>query len=437
MTATVGRRAFLGGAGLLGLGGALGAVTEHAVDGPAPPDADGAPPAVAAARARAVAAVPEPVSPPGSFAHQVGIAERPAAHLSLAAYDLRPAATTAATRDDLRATLRAWSRGATALMDGRPVFPDDTTAVGLAPAALTVTIGLGRSALTRAGFASHLPGPLASLPTFPHDQLDPAQGDGDLVVQVCAEDPVVAAAAARALTRLAAPTARGRWARRGFRRTAAAAAAPDGTPRNLMGQLDGTDNPVAGSAQFNLAVWAEPDGPAWMRGGTYLVARRIQMLLDRWDQLSVAGQERVIGRRKVSGAPLAVSASDSAGGTGPGGAGPETALPDFTATDRTGGLAIPANAHVRLSHPDVNNGVRMLRRGYSYDDGLDPTGQPDAGLIFLAFQSDPRAAFSAIQSRLAASDALSTFIRHTASALFAVPPAAPAGGYVGETLLES
>ncbi|MGF7239106.1 MAG: Dyp-type peroxidase [Frankia sp.] len=451
MTANVGRRAFLGGAGLLGLGGALGAtagaITEHVVDGPAHPDADGVRPAVAAARAKAVAAVPVPVSRVGaSVTHQAGIAERPAAYLSLAAYDLAPAANAGATREDLRATLRAWTRGAAALMEGRPVYPDDTVAVGLAPAALTVTIGLGRSALGRAGLAERIPGPLAPIPAFTRDRLDPAQGDGDLVIQVCAEDPIVATAAARALTRLAAPTAGLRWVRRGFRRSAAAADAPDGTPRNLMGQLDGTDNPAAGTAQFDLAVWADPSSsPEWMRGGSYLVARRIQMLLDRWDLLSVPGQEKVIGRHKVSGAPLAVSASDATGGavtvggtaTVGGAASQETAPPDFTATDRAGGLAIPANAHVRLSHPDFNNGVRMVRRGYSYDEGLDAAGQPDAGLIFLAFQSDPRSAFTPIQRKLDSSDALSTFIRHTASALFAVPPAAAAGGYVGQPLLES
>ena len=341
------------------------------------------------------------------------------------AYDLT--ATTAAspsqTRAGLRALLTMWTSAAAGLMAGREVTRGGQRALGLAPSALTVTVGLGASALRRAGLDGQIPAHLGPIPAFPHDQLDPARGDGDLAVQICAEDPMVAASAARTLDALARTHASPRWSQHGFRRSAAAADDPGATPRNLMGQLDGTNNPAAGTAQFDLAVWADGTSPSWMAGGSYLVARRIRMELDRWDLLATDAQEKVIGRRKISGAPL----------TG----GSEHSDPDFLAHYADGSPVMPANSHVRLSHPQFNNGIRMLRRGYSYHDGLDADGRTDAGLFFLAYQADPRTAFTAVQRKLDRLDALSAFIHHTGSALFAVPPAAPTGGYVGQQLLES
>ncbi|MCK9922579.1 Dyp-type peroxidase [Frankia sp. AgPm24] len=412
----LGRRAFLGRVGLVGAGGIAGGVTgalvEHATgpDGPGPLERQ---------RARAVAAV-RPAGP-----HQPGIAGPPAAHLVFTAYDLTgdAAVTPAKARTALRDLLTAWTRTAATVMAGEQPADGGQRTLGLAPSALTVTFGLGASALTRAGLTTRIPPQLAPIPAFPHDQLDPARRDGDLAVQICAEDPMVAASAARTLDVLARRYASPRWRQHGFRQSAAASAEPTGTPRNLMGQFDGTNNPAADTAVFDLAVWADTTAPAWMTGGSYLVARRIRMLLDRWDLLTVDAQEKVIGRRKSDGAPL------SGGG--------EHTDPDFLARTADDSPVIPANSHVRLSHPQFNNGVRMLRRGYSYQDGLDADGDPDAGLFFLAYQADPRTAFTAVQRKLDRLDALSAFVRHTGSALFAVPPAAPAGGHVGQQLLES
>jgi Dyp-type peroxidase family len=97
---------------------------------------------------------------------------------------------------------------------------------------------------------------------------------------------------------------------------------------------------------------------------------------------------------------------------------------------------IPADAHVRLAAPSTSRAAPMLRRGYSYDDGVDAGGVRDAGLLFLAYQRDPQRQYVPVQRRLAEHDALSAFIRHTAGALFAVPPGARAGGFVGEGLFE-
>ena len=88
-----------------------------------------------------------------------------------------------------------------------------------------------------------------------------------------------------------------------------------------------------------------------------------------------------------------------------------------------------------MAAPAENGGIRILRRGYSFTDGMDEElGQLDAGLFFVSYQNDPDA-FIALQRRLAGSDALNEYVKHTSSALFACPPGTRPGGYVGETLL--
>ena len=74
---------------------------------------------------------------------------------------------------------------------------------------------------------------------------------------------------------------------------------------------------------------------------------------------------------------------------------------------------------------DTNGGVTMLRRSYSYDHGL----------LFLGYQRDPRRQFVVLQRRLAEHDALSAFTTHVGSAVFALPPGARPGGFIGDGLL--
>jgi len=395
----ISRRALLGAGGAFGLGAAAGAVA-----GTREGTSDGR-----VARVERAA--------PFHGAHQAGIVGRQPAHLTFLAFDLRPGPA-AAVRDRLRRLLRRWTSAGAALTVGDPVDGQDLAA-GLGPAGLTLTVGLGAAALHKAGLGNDVPAALAALPAFAGDALDPARCGGDVGVQVCAEDPVVAAAAARAVTRLAGPAATVRWVQHGFLRSAAAADDPDATPRNLMGQLDGTGNPRPADRGFAAAVWAT--GPAWLRGGGYLVCRRIRMLLDEWEQLPIDTQQRVIGRRKDTGAPLS--------------GGSERTPLDLTALDATGQLAIPTTAHARLAHPSSNHGAAMLRRGFSYDDGYDRSGRPDTGLFFQAFQADPRTGFVPVQQTLAAADTLRAFLRHESSALFAVLPGVPRGGHLGDTLL--
>jgi dye decolorizing peroxidase len=188
-----------------------------------------------------------------------------------------------------------------------------------------------------------------------------------------------------------------------------------------MGQLDGTGNPRPSDAGFDEQIFAS--GPAWMRGGSYLVFRRIRMLLNDWETLPRGRQEAIVGRRKDTGAPLS-------GGT-------EFTPLDLEKQNSGGALAIGASAHVRQASPHSNNGATILRKGFSYFDGYRPDGAPDAGLLFMAFQADPREGFTRIQQRLSGADDLSRFLRHESSALFAVPPGCRPGRYLGQDLMET
>jgi len=394
------RRALFGAAGFAGAG--VVAATAAACS------SDDAQPA-AATSSRGVV--------PFHGARQAGITTDAQDRLAFAAFDV----SAGVSREDLRTLLVGWTAAAARMTAGQAVADDEAApqvpprdtgeALGLTAGNLTITFGVGPSLFdNRFGLASRRPAALADIPALPGDNLDPLRSRGDLCVQACADDPQVAFHAVRNLRRLAQGTAVLRWFQLGFGRTSTTSSDQD-TPRNLMGFKDGTNNiKREDAAALDKHVWVGADGDqAWMRGGTYVVTRRIRMLLESWDRDYLRDQENVFGRTKVSGAPLGAAAE----------------FDDVPLNARTAGgeLVIPEDAHIRLAAPASNGGVTLLRRGYSYTDGVNQeTGQLDAGLFFIAFQRDPRTGFIPVQRRLAASDALNEYISHTSSAVFAVPP---------------
>src|SRR5205085_8150151 len=120
----------------------------------------------------------------------------------------------------------------------------------------------------------------------------------------CANDPQVAVHAIRNLARVGFGTVAVRYSQLGFGRTSSTTRAQQ-TPRNLLGFKDGTNNLKAEDTErLDKNVWvAHGDGPDWLTGGTYLVTRRIRMRIESWDRTALKEQERIIGRRKGSGAP--------------------------------------------------------------------------------------------------------------------------------------
>ncbi|MEU9533945.1 iron uptake transporter deferrochelatase/peroxidase subunit [Streptomyces sp. NPDC048213] len=343
-------------------------------------------------------------------AHQAGIATAVQDRLHFAAFDV-----TTEDRAELVALLKEWTRAAERMTAGHAVGdgaygglaeapPDDTgEALGLRPSRLTLTIGFGPSlfAKDRFGLEDRRPAALVDLPKFPGDNLDRSRSGGDLCVQACADDPQVAVHAIRNLARIGMGRTAIRWSQLGFGKTSSTT--PDAqTPRNMLGFKDGTRN-ISGTdtAALGKHVWAaKGDGPDWMTGGSYLVARRIRMHIETWDRTSLQEQEDVFGRDKGEGAPVGRSKE----------------------RDEPFLKAMLPTAHVRLAHPDSNDGATILRRGYSFTDGTDGLGRLDAGLFFLAYQRDTRKAFVPLQRRLAAHDALNEYIQHVGSAHFAVPP---------------
>jgi dye decolorizing peroxidase len=352
--------------------------------------------------------------------HQPGITTPLQARGHLIAFDL----AAGAGRKEAAALLRRWSDTAERLMAGEPAAHDDTdVARDAGPSSLTVTFGFGHSFFARTGLEKQRPVALDPLPDFSSDHLDKNRSNGDLWVQIGANDALVAFHALRALQKEAGSAARVRWQMNGFNRTPGATSHPM-TARNLMGQVDGTRNPKPSDDDFDKRIFVPASGePAWMANGSYAVVRRIRMLLDDWEKLSAHAQEHVIGRRKADGAPL----------TGGG----ETTAMDLEKTDADGNLVVPLNAHARITRPDQNGGAAILRRPFSFHDGFDGDGVPDAGLLFIAWQADPLRGFVPLQRKLDRGDALSQFIRHEASGLFAVPGGAAKGEYVGQRLLEA
>jgi len=229
------------------------------------------------------------------------------------------------------------------------------------------------------------------------------------------------------LARIADGVAQVRWVQTGFMPVYR----PGETPRNLMGFKDGTDNPsVHDPKTMDEVVWVGDEGPDWMRGGSYLVVRRIRIALEHWDRMKTAFQEETVGRHKASGSPL--------GGTN------EFDALNLDATNGNGDFVIAENSHVRLAAPAANDGARMLRRPYSYDDGVNFTAERwppwrqgeeyDAGLFFVAYQRDPRTGFIKVFEKMAKLDMMNQFVTHVGGGLFACPPGAKPGEYIGQAL---
>lgn len=396
------RREFLGLLGAAGAGIALGAGIDSLVSRPAHAN--------------------EVISFHG--VHQAGIADSPQQFLHFAVFDVL-----SDKRSDITSLLQSWTRAAEMLTVGDTVSVNNSSGAGpadsgetsdLGPNRLTLTFGFGpsffsRSGADRFGLKARQPPALVDLPPFKADDIDPVKTGGDICVQACADNPQVAFHAVRSLLHIAAGSVVLRWSQRGF--APASVTTPNAeTPRNLFGQKDGTNNIKVGSVDFDPNVWVTGD---WLRDGTYLIARRIRMVLDLWDRTPLGTQDQLLGRVKSSGAPL--------------GGSHEHDKPNLSAKNSDGSFVIPLDAHIRVASAVENSGTRILRRGYSFDDGVDDIQKLDAGLFFICFQRDP-SQFVTLQQHLSNNDAMHHFLRHTASGVFACPPGISSGGWIGQTL---
>lgn len=328
------------------------------------------------------------------------------------------------TKDDLQELLKHWTPLVVRLMNGELIAESTTNtriptadtgeAVGLDASNLTITIGVGPSLFDKLGIQQLKPAELKDLPHFPKDQLQKEVTGGDLCIQACADDPQVAFHAVRNLVRAASGKVQIKWSQAGFNSFPTGG----GTPLNLFAFKDGTVNPsITDEEDLNRVVWVDK---GWLKGGTYLVARKIQMHLETWDRTSLKDQEATFGRYRDSGAPF----------------GKTKEFDDFDveAKDSNGKYMMPETSHVHLAR---KSGARVLRRSYSYASGvMSNTGAHDAGLIFISFQKDP-AQFITVQNSLGRMDKMNEYVTHRGSAVFACFPGVQKGSFLGEALFNT
>ena len=349
---------------------------------------------------------------------QSGVTTAPQSHAAFVAFDIAGGAT----RTEIQGVLRAWSQDAARLTQGHGGLADLEPELAEDPARLTVTIGLGPGFFDAVGMPDKKPEWLEQLPAFPEiDQLEDRWSEGDLLLQICADDPLIVSHAARILASGVRGVARQKWAQRGFRK--AVGTDPSGrTQRNLFGQIDGTVNPHEDEVDFDQILYSDGSDQRWMRGGSALVLRRIRMTMDTWEEIDRTSRELSVGRTLDTGAPLTGTAEHDPA--------------DFEAVDDLGLPVIPEESHIARAR-QRNRGEAMLRRPYNYDDPPEGGEISNTGLLFTAYMADPVRTYIPVQQRLAEQDALNMWTVPIGSAVFAIPPGAPEGGYVWQQLFES
>ena len=357
-------------------------------------------------------------------AHQAGILAPVRRATALLALDV-----TAADRAGLERLLRTTTERARLLTSGGEVpevgistVPPDSGILGpeIVAGGLTVTLAVGASLFDeRFGLASVKPAKLRTMEDFPNDALDRSVCDGDLLLQLEADERDVVTHGVREILRASRGDMQLRWRRDGF----ASPPRPSGTPRNLMGFKDGTSNPSPGDAKaMDELVWTHAGSgePRWVEGGSYLAVRVIRMLVEFWDRIGLDEQQRIFGRYRGSGAPLT--------GT------KEFDDPHYE-LDSTGAV-IQFDAHIRRANPRTPGTAkqRMLRRGFNYDAGIDDNGNLDQGLVFTAFNQDLERQFVTVQKRLADEPLVDYISPFGGGYFFALPGVRNASDWFGKGL---
>jgi deferrochelatase/peroxidase EfeB len=425
--------------GTAGIGALAGATAEADTSTSAPAKLG------AGAQAREVLAAELAARVPFDGEHQAGILTRAQAQTTFVALD-----AVAPDRSTLVAALRNLSTRARSLTQGDTVGaeelddpPPDSGILGPvnAPDQLTVTIAFGASLFDdRYGLQALKPKRLERMPNFEHDDLDPTRTHGDVLLSVCAGQRDTVVHTVRELMRSVVGHLTPRWSIDGFQ-SARRGPTPANNPRNLFAFRDGTANPDVNDASLmDELIWIPPTSPqaaippstgaraapssvgepAWTAGGTYQVVRTIRMHVEFWDRVGMFEQQTMIGRYRVSGAPL--------------GASNEFEDPRYDLDPE--GKRIPLIAHIRLANPRTPQTAhqRILRRGYNYDRGIDEAGNLDQGLLFVAFNQDIQRQFATIQERLEQEE-MSDYITPVGGGYFFAPPGAHGpGDWVGSGL---
>ena len=277
----------------------------------------------------------------------------------------------------------------------------------------------------RYGLADRRPRELVEMPFLANDRLDPERSHGDLL----AHDHRVGAPRHRPVRAAPADAAHAprlvlHWMIDGFNRRGSTAPRATGSPRNLMGFVDGTANLDAGDdGLMDRYVWvAAGDGePAWAVGGTYHVVRVIRMFVEFWDRTPLAEQEAIIGppegqrraARRWSTRPTCPTTRPT----------PTARSPRSTPTSGS-----PTRARPRP------RAASSCAAGFSFSRGFDGAGRLDQGLAFVCYQRSLERSFLAVQARLSG-EPLEEYILPEGGGFFFALPGAEQGSYLGQALV--
>jgi deferrochelatase/peroxidase EfeB len=362
--------------------------------------------------------------------HQSGVVTPQPASALIASFDV-----IGAGRADIERLLRTLTARIAFLMQGGPVPvldakfpPPDSGLLGpnVFPDNLTVTVALGASLFdARFGLVAVKPKHLVVMEQFPNDALDADQRHGDIVLQICSNTAETNIHALRDIIKHTPDLLAPRWKVEGFLPPHTIKKLGKDTVRNLLGFKDGTANLDARDKELmDNIVWVAPgaDEPTWTHGGSYQVVRIIRMMVEHWDRTPLGEQQTIIGRDKMSGAPLTMA--------------DEHDIPGYAADP--GGSRIRLDAHIRLANPRTaqTDSGRILRRGYNFSRGMTSAGQLDMGLLFVCFQADLAAGFLSIQKRLNG-EPLEEYIKPVGGGYFFVLPGVAEGGFLGEELIKA
>lgn len=422
-TSGIARRDLLLGLGAAGIGSALAAKAEAA---PNPQTAVNQP----VTSAPLAHASNGPVSPFGP--HQAGILTPRPAHGLFASF-----AVLVRDKDEFDKLMRRLGERIETLTKGGPVPqldpklpPFDSGLLGpvIEPEALTITVSLGSTFFdSRDWLAAHRPLKLQRMPSFHNDALVAEQCHGDLGIQICANSSDAVIHALRDLIKNIPDQMVLKWKVEGS--VPALPAAADGkteNARNFLGFRDGSANPdPADLALMGRILWVnDPQEPDWTKGGSYQAVRIIRNFVERWDRTALGEQERIMGRMKMTGAPM-----DKPEAT-------EFDAPDYSADPE--GKATRLDAHIRLANDRGPGHERhlMLRRPFNYSLGVTKSGQLDQGLLFIAYQADLEAGFITVQNRLNG-EPLEEYIKPVGGGFFFALPGYEAGSYPASSLIAS
>jgi putative iron-dependent peroxidase len=161
--------------------------------------------------------------------------------------------------------------------------------------------------------------------------------------------------------------------------------------RDLLGFVDGTENPRGGPA-LDAALVAGED--LHFAGGSYVIIQKYLHDMSRWNALSTEEQERIIGRKKLSDIELSDAAK-------------------------------PSSAHIALTTV-VENGkeVKILRDNMPFGK----PGQGEFGTYFIGYSRSPRTTEQMLQNMFVGRppgnyDRLLDFSRPVTGSLFFAPSA--------------